>query len=308
MCSMALESPAASKKSSNKRMRVSDDLGAQIQEQACKRARKVVLDAMDADPKVAFQIQYLIENKKLGKEDNDSADDDKLPACCNKWSLLKRERCSEILIAIAGDDCRGYMNEMPALELRKLLGFALSVEPTSALPSKSVKAIIGWAKARYDEMGKRCSGMVYVSDSSGKKVPNYNRKGVFAIVQAEDGSGSCLGLRHLNGQAVIWDTPRPATLALVDNHSEATTRLLDTATKMSCDVMTTFKEKGLEANIPMPTNEEKVAGGGGEVGLLAMARAAQQSQVAATPLPPGNGSSGSGAPAPPAAANARRRG
>lgn len=298
--SMVSESSHASNPNSKcKRMRVSDELGSQIMQQSFKRARSVVMDAMDNDPQVAFQIQYLIENKKLTSSERQD-ETDKLPQSCNKWALLKKERVIGILVHLQPDVCtQALLVDMAAVELRKLLGFALSVDVGSALPSKCFSSVLEWASNEYENANKRLSSMQFVTDGGGKKVPNYSKHGVFSLIKADDDSGSILGIRHMNNQRVVWATPRAPTLTLVDNHSEITARLLDISTKMSCDVLGIFIDNKLGDAIPQPTHEDKVSTKGQLLVKKAKGQLKQSKSSSISALPKGGSGCSGAAPAPP---------
>lgn len=151
-------------------------MSTQIAEQSDTRARQVALEAMDKNNQVTFKIQYLIETYELGGTIGAADDGDKLPACLKIWSPLKRERCTEIMKTLDPLVCADtVLDDMTAVELRRLMGFALSVDLSSALPNKSMWALIAWASRRYTDMHKRLVDIIFVPGGADKRVPNYSR-------------------------------------------------------------------------------------------------------------------------------------
>lgn len=239
--------------------RVSDDLGAAIFENSLKVAKQRVIEAMDSDPQLAFQMQYLVDSKKLDPSRQKKEKVARLQPSCNKWMLLPNDRCAEVLTHLSATKCPPpMMGKVPVDTKRGALCWALCLERSSALPTKVWPDLLDWADERHAAMGHRLQHIIWEADSndSAKLAANYEACGCFTLIKNEDGL-SWGGVRHLNGTFAGFAEPLDLHYYIEDNHHEMLARVCSPR-MFDCQVFKFFELAGKGHFVLVPLALEKV--------------------------------------------------
>lgn len=115
---------------------VEDGLGDRIDAANVAKARKTIRKAMQ-DDSTAVRLAFLIDSNQLERKKKHKDGPSKvLASCCNKWCLVSRPDCVELLMEMEPDLDQEKVDLMPKSEAQGLVAWSQGSKVDSALPTK----------------------------------------------------------------------------------------------------------------------------------------------------------------------------
>lgn len=228
-------------------------MSAQVDDEMTKAARRKIDQYFEDDPRLALRVAHMLDTGKLQTkaEGEGVGDSEPIPASCNKYNLLRKERWQLILENI---DPKRFAAEATEFltkdDIMRLGCFALCVDKSCALPQTkgNMQVLLEYTKQRYIEYGRRLDGMEFQQSGERAVAPDWANHGAFRF--GKDGAGNQTRLIHLNGASVPMPTAPMGSYSLKNNYDERDALVVDTRTEMEKKAIKYFDKTDARKQIP----------------------------------------------------------
>lgn len=201
-----------------------DQLSAQIKKKQVAEAMNKITDRLEKHPEIAVHVWAMMENTNFMEEG--ATDEDLLPHCTNKFSLLSRDTLLKLLFELNKPCADGWQQRITSLkkksDLLHLAAFAINAEPSCAVPSRSFKTLLLRCRTRMGTI-ERLAGVPVIMDAAGKPAVDFSQTGVFSLSGLDAVQNRYMTIKH-NKSGVEANIPSEMlvgpSFTIANNYSE----------------------------------------------------------------------------------------
>ena len=292
-------------RSGKKGKRVNDGLGDSIDEDMVATAKGQCDEAFKQQPRLYLRVAYLIQSGKINgttKERQTEVALMPIPASCNKFSLLRKERLQVLLAKCYPEKYDEESTDLiPVEELRKMARLGWAITDSCALPQTQGNMVIltDFVQRRVQDVGQLINHLEFELDDRRVMRPIWKKTGAFYLVPDPVEEGMYDRVMMAGGAKFVYLKPKADDTYFFEfNTDYSLSRLCTTSSDVEIPMKKRFEKEGKACpdlmNLKTVTDEPVNAAGKGKKRRV-------QRDPASNPLlqPRSGASSASGASASP---------